>query len=730
MNNYSTLNILLDNVEGTSLLLEYYSDFSKRIFAAKDFKSIVSGLYEELRKIYFKQTVEFILWQNEKELVKFLYDPKTGEVSPSKDFAEKNSIYHYVLEERQTVLTNNYASFCENLGLVDPHLQASAWIGIPMRVRGKILGMVAVWDKNPEHFFRLQDKQFLSIATHITGFAIENIYIFEYLAEKQNSIDLNDTVFPQLPTGGSVDNFTHYFLQSLLNRTDIIYAGLFLRSQSHDKWRLLDEAHDNKMFENLEKELRKGLIYLKDENLKDRHTFVWIPQQGGMDLDRVFEDIRENYSLKCSILSLCAIQHYYFCALVVVLDTDDQKGIQKNLPYIEFTFSLLNQLIEKNILQDHKKNYESYIQHLEKLKIVGELASSSAHHLNNILSVISGRTQILLKKLKESSYYKDIKMIEQASADGALAVRRLQSVRTQGDKKKKYEILNVNDLILEVIEIVRPRFEREAQSTGITYDVKLTLGSFSSVKGDPAALREVFLNVINNAFDAMPKGGKLTIQTTLEKQKVFIFVSDTGQGIPEEVREKIFEPFFSTKGDGGNGLGLSISAEIIANHQGKIYVDSIPQKGSIFMIELPAADEEPVSAPPQSPPSEDFVCKVLLVDDENAVGETLAEMLREEGYEVITVNDAREAVMKFVKSDCDLVLTDLSMPGINGYELAKRIKSLKKNVPVILITGWNQERDNIKDKNEIIDGLIEKPFNLNQIKQEFRKVLKGNGYHK
>jgi signal transduction histidine kinase len=730
MNNYSSLNILLDNVEGTNLLLEYYSDFSKRIFGAKDFKSIVSGLYEELRKIYFKQTVEFILWQNEKELVKFLYDPKTGEVSPSKDFTEKNSLYHYVLEERQTVLTNNYPNFCENLGLVDPNLQANAWLGIPMRVRGKILGMIAIWDKNPEHFFRLQDKQFLSIVTYITGFAIENISIFEYLAEKQDSINLDNTVFPQLPASGDVDDFTHYFLQTLLHRTDINYAGLFLRSQSHDKWRLVNEAHDNKIFENLEKDLRKGLIYLKDENLKDRHTFVWIPQQGVTDLDRVFEDIRENYSLKCSILSFCAIQHYYFCVLVVVLDTDDQKGIQKNLPYIEFTFSLLSQLIEKNILQDHKKNYESYIQHLEKLKIVGELASSSAHHLNNILSVISGRTQILLKKLKESSYYKDIKMIEQASADGALAVRRLQSVRTHGDKKKKYEILNVNDLILEVIEIVRPRFEREAQSTGITYDVKLTLGSFSSVKCDPAALREVFLNVINNAFDAMPKGGKLTIQTTLEKQKVFIFVSDTGQGIPEEVREKIFEPFFSTKGDGGNGLGLSIAAEIIANHQGKIYVDSIPKKGSIFMIELPAADEEPASTPPQSPPSEDFVCKVLLVDDENAVGETLAEMLRGEGYEVVTVNDAKEAVMKFVKSDCDLVLTDLSMPGINGYELAKRIKSLKKNIPVILITGWNQERDNIKDKNEIIDGLIEKPFDLNQIKQEFRKVLKGNGYHK
>jgi nitrogen-specific signal transduction histidine kinase/ActR/RegA family two-component response regulator len=394
---------------------------------------------------------------------------------------------------------------------------------------------------------------------------------------------------------------------------------------------------------------------------------------------------------------------------------------------IRFIFDLLIQSLEKDLLLEHKKNYESYIQHLERMKLVGELASGSAHHLNNILSVITGRSQLLAKKLKGSPYSKDLALIEQAAEDGAQAVRRLQSVKAKSFPVKKFEHLNINDLILEVIEIARPRFEREAQSQGITYDMKLTLGSVANVKGDAAALREVFLNMINNALDAMPKGGKMTIQTTLEKGKVFIFFSDTGGGISEDVKEKIFQPFFSTKGEKGNGLGLSIAAEIISKHQGKIYVDSILKKGSIFMVEIPAANDKPIESNYQKSVLGDLSCKVLLVDDENAVGETLAEMLKEEGCDVTMMNNALDALKNFNHNACDIVLTDLSMPGVNGLELARKIKALRQEVPVIMITGWQKSEKDIEKHNGYIDGFIEKPFNIKQIREEFKKVLKPNG---
>jgi CheY-like chemotaxis protein len=170
---------------------------------------------------------------------------------------------------------------------------------------------------------------------------------------------------------------------------------------------------------------------------------------------------------------------------------------------------------------------------------------------------------------------------------------------------------------------------------------------------------------------------------------------------------------------------LSIAAEIIAGHNGKIYVDSIAEKGSIFMVQLPAAGEKPDNRKSNDSQNDKFKYKVLLVDDENAVGDTLAEMLRGEGCEVIMVNNPKEALVNFIKNDCDVVLTDLSMPDINGYELARKIKSMRKDIPVILITGWDQKSQDVNQ--DIIDGVIQKPFNIDQIRQEFNKVLENNG---
>ena len=174
-------------------------------------------------------------------------------------------------------------------------------------------------------------------------------------------------------------------------------------------------------------------------------------------------------------------------------------------------------------------------------------------------------------------------------------------------------------------------------------------------------------------------------------------------------------------------MGLSIGVEIIDRHEGRIYVDSIPQKGSIFMVELPAVKEEPAKKEEKSGVSGDIACHVLLVDDENVVRETLGEMLEDEGCQVTMAANTEEAFNKFQEIECDVVLTDLSMPGSNGLELARRIKSVRQDVPVVLITGWNQVDRHIFEQGDLIAGIIEKPFNMKQIKKQFTLVLKRNG---
>jgi signal transduction histidine kinase/ActR/RegA family two-component response regulator len=720
----SSLNILLDNIEGTNLLLEYFADFSKRIFTAPDFKSIILILHQELRSIYVRQQVEYVLWQNNQKLFKFTYDPQEGKVESPQEITGTNTIYHYALEHQQLILTNNYKYFCKTLGVDRNGSKANCWLGIPMKVKDKTLGMLVVWTESPDHYFRLQDKQFLSIITQVTAFALENVYLYDYLSEKEgdtrktNLFDLPKFKFP----AGS-DMVTH-LLQMLLQIPEVVYGGVFLRSQSHDKWRLMVQQSQMEKTIDPGQDLLKNLIYIPEKIFKTgEYYYYYKPDPSNVFQTSIYEVIKK-YHTQAALLLPYSIQQYYYGVLILLYQQREDPPAPEELQTLRFYTSLIFELIEKKVLQEHKKSYETYIQHLEKMKMVGELASGSAHHLNNILSVITGRTQILQKKMNNSPYKSDLQMISQAAEDGARAVRRLQSVKSKTYPVQKFETLNINDLILEVIEIARPRFEREAQSRSLTYDVKLTLGSPSFVKGDAAALREVFLNLINNALDAMPQGGKLLIQSTTEKAKVFIFFSDTGAGIAEDLKEKIFEPFFSTKGDKGHGLGLSIAAEIVIQHQGRIYVDSIPQKGSIFMVELPAATSKPVKNQSRITLGHSMDYRILLVDDEKTVGETLAEMLKEEGCEVQLHSNPLEVAQVVMNWPCDIILTDLSMPGLNGVELARRVKALKKDIPVILISGWDQQHKDVVKANGCIDGFIEKPFNMKQIRDEFKRVLK------
>ncbi|MEJ2636502.1 MAG: response regulator [Calditrichia bacterium] len=724
---YSSLNILLDSVEGTSLLLEYYAGFSKRLYHARDFKSIIGSLYEELRKIYINQHIEFILWHNHKRLVKFVYNEKNNRVLPAEEFAETNTLYNYVLEKQQIVLTNNYWQFCENLGLGSYQLNASSWLGIPMVVKGKVLGMVVVWDNNAERYLRLQDKQFMSAVTDIASLAIENIYLYDYIVDKSGSYKIFDSVLPRDIRRNSIKNVTIHLLDAVLQQQDVHYTGIFLRSQYHNKWRLLSERFHNRQFSQISLELLPRLQLLQDNIFGEADNLFWHSQMPAHPLKPVFHEKLEKIPLNSVLLFPFSIEKSYFGIWIIAFQRREEQPSPEEMRLFRFISYLLVQLIEKKALIEHKKRYESYMQHLEKMKLVGEMASGSAHHLNNILSVILGKSQMLQRKTQDKVLLRDLRMIEQAADDGAKAVRRLQSIKSQAEPEVLKENLNINDLVQEVVEIARPRFEQEAQSRGIAYDLKLSLGKIYPVFGEAAALREVLLNLFTNALDSMPDGGKLSIQTTLKNDNVLVFVSDTGNGIPEDMLDKIFEPFFSTKGERGNGLGLSIATEIISRHNGKIYVDSIPQKGSIFMIELPAVKEECTLHSEKAPSVEAVGYKVLVVDDENVVRETLAEMLEDEGCEVTMAPNAEEAILKFQKYQCEVVLTDLSMPGTNGYELAKRIKAIDSHIPVFLITGWNQLDRKFMEANKIIDGVIEKPFNMEQIRNQFIRVLSGNG---
>jgi len=371
---------------------------------------------------------------------------------------------------------------------------------------------------------------------------------------------------------------------------------------------------------------------------------------------------------------------------------------------------------QKKVMEQQERLAQS-----DKLRALGELASGVAHDFNNILSVILGRAQMLQSQITDEKICRELNIIAQAAYDGGRTVKRIQNfarVRTDQD----FEIVDLNAILCESVEITRTRWKDDADRAGIQITVKLELNDTGAVAGDPSELREVFVNMIINAVDAMPAGGTITISSRQAGEMAQVTISDTGQGITGEDKGRIFDPFFTTKGILGTGLGLSISYGIISRHNGQIEVESAPGQGTTFTITLPTtqardAEETESTARPT-------VCaRILVVDDDSTVRDLLYDMLRAFGHAVVAEESGEAAIRRCLQEEFDLVMTDLGMPGMNGWEVARAVKKQYPNVPVIMVTGWGVELDKGHLAANGVDMVINKPFEVGQVINCVAEVL-------
>src|SRR6185503_12075763 len=233
----------------------------------------------------------------------------------------------------------------------------------------------------------------------------------------------------------------------------------------------------------------------------------------------------------------------------------------------------------------------------------------------NSLAAILGRAQLLRRQIDEPALVRNLDIIQTAAEDAAATVRRIQTFARKSPVKE-FELLDVASLLNDAVEITRTRWQNEARTRGLEYEVKLDAEKGQSTYGSASELREVFVNLIVNAVDAMPRGGKLSINCVHADGRLKLKFSDNGMGMPDDVRQKIFEPFFSTKGAHGTGLGLSVSYSIIERHAGSISVNSEHGSGTTFNIDLPAIVAEPSLDEVETVSDEIPSLRVLVVDDE------------------------------------------------------------------------------------------------------------------
>jgi PAS domain S-box-containing protein len=358
-----------------------------------------------------------------------------------------------------------------------------------------------------------------------------------------------------------------------------------------------------------------------------------------------------------------------------------------------------------------QREIEAQMHQSERLTALGQMAGGIAHDFNNLLQAILGYAQLMARSPGNADVVRrGLDVIEKAANGGAETVRRIQKfARLRPDEP--FVTMDLNQVVRDSLAITRPRWEEKKVKGGVPLQLELELGPVPVVMGRPAELNEVITNLVLNAIDAMPKGGTLRIRTRLgDHRHAMITVADTGMGMSEEVRKKVFDPFFTTKGEEGTGLGLSVSHSIVERHGGDLKVDSRPGEGTTFTITLPIGMTPTGEATPGGEPGVERKGRILLVDNDPQVLSILGEMLKDAGHHVLPVPSGPEALRVFVPSGFDLVITNVGMPEMSGWDVAEQLRARDPNIPVIFITGWGlQEEDQARCRRLGITALLFKP---------------------
>jgi two-component system cell cycle sensor histidine kinase/response regulator CckA len=379
-----------------------------------------------------------------------------------------------------------------------------------------------------------------------------------------------------------------------------------------------------------------------------------------------------------------------------------------------------------------KKKLQEYLFQSQKMDSIGVLAGGIAHDFNNILTAILGHASVMRRSVLEEKAMHSLNVIEDASRRAGRMISKLLGFA----RKSNYEFVQIdmNDIVYETVKLLERVIDSKI-SISVDLDNRLP-----HIQGDMNHIEQVIMNLVVNARDAMPNGGRIVIKTAaieivkgmtevppyvLPGTYVLMSITDTGTGIPKDVLTKIFEPFYTTKERGkGTGLGLSMVYGTIKEHKGYITVQSELGMGTVFTIYLPAslaAVRTEVKRPETSISGHETV---LVVDDEQDILGAIQETLSSRGYKVFAVSDPNSAldIVKQMPHKIDLVITDIVMPRLNGKELINQIKMINADIRILAISGYTKY---VSQSDEIgeINGFLQKPFESYYLLSMVRRIL-------
>ena len=534
------------------------------------------------------------------------------------------------------------------------------------------------------------------------------------LKYQNNNLLLFNNVFSNIPKSTDENEFKKIILSKIKDVCDVDFCLLHSSVKDQENTIPIDCYYDIT-------EKHKHYLINDSEVAQYINEVNQIVMEGNVDILlnlSEIDDLKISAKLKLIGIVSCmpiAVEYYDIAKGVIWIGryANNREISKNNIDHIKSICKTAFYLIQE---QKRFSDMQSRLIQNEKLKAMGEMAAGITHDINNILTPILGSVQLLKDTILEKESSKLLSVIEICAYDGMNITNRVKRL-TKKYNDDDFQTFSIDSVITDVIDLTKSKWLTQSAIKGIKIDIITSLKSNETVQGNITEIREVFINMVVNAVDAMPKGGKIEITTKNYDNNVIIEIRDNGMGMSKDIQKRIFEPFFTTKGNNGSGLGLSISYNIILSLKGSIQIESEENIGTCFIVKLPICENIIKSYEEVSIKEIDFEGNVLVIDDQEQIRNVVASMIKSITKCKIKTCGCDNIDSELNRRKYDIVVCDLAMPSINGLQVANKVKQINKQSYFCLMTGYVGSF-NDKDLSNV-DCIVNKPINKDSLKQMF-----------
>jgi signal transduction histidine kinase/CheY-like chemotaxis protein len=682
-------------------------------------QEVLNLITAKTRELLGTPHAQVVLWDEETKTLRLgaVRGPEADRVR-QQEFRLGQGINGIVAQSQAPLIVNDYQAFTQRMPDLD-HIVAG--IGVPLLYRGRLLGVLTSHSTQPGWAFTQDHLRLLTSFASQAAITLENARLYQQEQSRRRQLEAARAVSEEIIRELNLSPLLKIILRRSVELVEAADGVILLWDEGNQvlvpqvwtayrefmpfvRVRLGDDVPG------LAAEQRAGRF------VNDYRTW---PKANPLFLDRtpISAVLAEPLLYRNKLVGVLALYHNRGERLF----TEEERQLVMLLA-AQAAIAIENARLftELNQSFQHLQQAQDTLIRTEKLRALGQMAAGIAHDLNNMLAAILGQVELLRLRVASPEVQEGLTLLETAATDGAGIVRRLQDFSRQRTSSALTP-LELGPLVLEAVEITRPRWRDEAQRRGKAIDVRVEVVELPRILGHASDIREALTNLIFNAVDAMPQGGSLVFTGRAEPEAVILQVADTGVGMPEEIRDHIFEPFFTTKGLRGTGLGLSVVYGIMERHGGRIDVESAPGAGTTFTLRFQIAHGEAVrrdpAAPDAVPPR-----RLVLIDDDAMVRQTLASLLRAYGQVVFEAESGPAGLAILEQQAVEVVLTDLGMPEMTGWEVARKVKEQYPHLPILLLTGWGDQVVMEAEERVLVDKVLSKPVPLEALLQALSEL--------